>query len=551
MSPPSLDAAGPLLALFELFEAHEAVMLLIDPASGMVVAGNARARSFYGYAREQLRGLPLTAIQDDTPGCPAARRLHRLADGSCRWVELRASPLRQGEASLLCAIVTDLSPTGGDDAALLAAKERLQIAIECARLTVWDAEVESGEVYLSEGWARMRGEEPRPVRMAAAAYMELVHPEDRDEVNRVAWETVKGDRNYYDQEYRLQTVDGRWIWLLSRGRVSERGTDGRAKRMSGTLMDVTARKQAEERLMVSEQRFRDVVDAAGEYVWESDPQFRLTYVSDRIEAMLGFKPQEVLGRPPSDFLAPGETSHSQSWYKSHAAPDGTFRGLEQCVISKSGRHVWQRITGIPVRNAQGELTGYRGTAMDVTEAKEARQRLEYLATRDSLTGLPNRALLADRTAQAIAQAQRSGEQAALLFIDLDNFKQVNDSLGHHAGDQLLKQVAARLTEAVRRADTISRQGGDEFVILLSSLKDTGPVAAIAAKVCAELARPFEGLAAGQAAGVHSTGSVGIALFPGDGADFIELMKKADAAMYRAKARGRNTWEFFNPPAIAA
>lgn len=546
--PP--DTTGPLLALFELFEAHEAVMLLIDPGSGLLVAGNARARIFYGYTREQLRGLPLAAIEEDAiPGGQDTRRLHRLADGTRRRVDLRASALNQEEASLLCAIVTDLGPQAEDEAALLAAKERLQIAIECARLTVWDAEVESGEVYLSEGWARMRGEEPRPVRMAAAAYMELVHPDDHDEVNRIAWDTVKGNRNYYDQEYRLKTVDGRWIWLLSRGRVSERGPDGRAKRMSGTLMDVTARKQAEERLTISEQRFRDVVDAAGEYVWESDPQFRLTYVSDRIEAMLGFKPQEVLGRPPSDFLAPGETGHSQSWYKSHAAPDGTFRGLEQCVISKSGRHVWQRITGIPVRDTQGKLTGYRGTAMDVTEAKEARQRLEYLATRDSLTGLPNRALLGDRTAQAIAQAQRSGEQAALLFIDLDNFKQVNDSLGHHAGDQLLKQVAGRLTEAVRRADTISRQGGDEFVILLSSLKDTGPVAAIAAKVCTELARPFEGLAAGQS--VQSSGSVGIALFPGDGADFTELMKKADAAMYRAKARGRNTWEFFNPPAIAA
>jgi diguanylate cyclase (GGDEF)-like protein/PAS domain S-box-containing protein len=319
--------------------------------------------------------------------------------------------------------------------------------------------------------------------------------------------------------------------------------------MSGTLMDITARKLAEERLTVSEQRFRDMVDAAGEYVWESDPQFRLTYVSDRIESMLGYKPQEVLGRPPSEFLAPGETSHSQSWYKAHAGPDGTFRGLEQCVISKSGRQVWQRITGIPVRDARGELTGYRGTALDITEAKEARQRLEYLATRDSLTGLPNRALLADLTVQAIANAERNGEQVALLFVDLDNFKTVNDTLGHHTGDLLLKQVALRLTDTVRRADTVARLGGDDFVILLTSLKDVGAVAGLAAKVCTELARPFEGSGEGQT--MQSSGSVGVSLFPGDGADFPELLKKADAAMYRAKARGRNTYEFFNPPAIAA
>jgi len=533
-------------------------MLLIDPAAGTILAANPAALRFYGYPREVLCGMHISALDEAPAGtlrkpvdCGArSKRLHRLRCGKIRWVEVCTTTLRHDDQALLCAIITDITEYQHADAALLAAKERLQVAIESARLVVWDASVDEGMVYLSEGWAQLRGETPRPVRIAGADYIKLVHPDDRDLVNRAVRDSIKGGCDDYDQEYRLHNLEGRWIWLQSRGRVSERGADGRARRMSGTLMDVTARKLAEERLMESEQRFRDVVDAAGEYVWESDPQFRLTYVSDRVESMLGYTPQEVLGHRPSDFLHVGESLHSQSWYKTNASPDGTFRGLEQCVVAKSGRLVWQRITGIPVRNAQGVLTGYRGTALDITEAREAHERLERLATRDSLTGLPNRALLADRTARAILAAQRSGEQCALLFIDLDNFKQVNDTHGHHVGDLLLKQVALRLSEAVRRADTIARLGGDEFVVLLTSLKETGPVASVAAKICTELARPVE-LPDLEGQVLRTSGSVGVSVHPGDGTDFTTLMKKADTAMYRAKARGRNTYEIFAAPADGA
>ena len=562
--PPvsAAPAAGSASAL--LFDHPAAIILMIAPDSGVIADANPAALRYYGHAPEKLRGMPLADLEQRPPGQAAAalplkpgrhKQMHRLAGGDVRWVELHASPMAAsvapgapgGSPPLLCAIVIDITEYERTGAALAAARERLHIAIECARLVVWDAAVEEGTVYLSQGWSELRGDAPRPVHMTTASYMELIHPEDRGSVTRRLWETVKGLNPYYEQEYRLRTLDGRWIWLLSRGRVSERGANGRARRMSGTLMDITPGKQTQESLVLSEQRFRDVVDAAGEYVWESDPQFRLTYASDRIESMLGYTPAEVLGRRPSDFLHVGESLMSQAWYKNNVQPDGTFRGLEQCVVAKSGALVWQRITAIPVRDAQGRLTGYRGTALDITEAHEARERLEYLATRDNLTGLPNRALLADRIAQALAGAQRNDDQVALLFIDLDNFKRVNDTCGHHVGDALLRQVAARLGDAVRRADTIARLAGDEFVVLLTGVKETAAVARVAAKICTDLARPYE-VPEAVAQALHTSGSVGIALYPHDGRDFTELLKSADAAMYRAKARGRNTYEFFAPPA---
>ncbi len=209
-------------------------------------------------------------------------------------------------------------------------------------------------------------------------------------------------------------------------------------------------------------------------------------------------------------------------------------------VTKSGAVVWQSVSGVPVRDAAGRLTGYRGTAADVTGRKQAEARIEYLATRDALTGLPNRILLADRAGQAILAAARSRSQLALLCFDLDRFKLVNNSLDHRAGDALLRAVAERL-EGLVREDTLARLGGDDFVIL-RSIKSVEDAAVLAQRVLDVLARPFtiEGTALNVAA------SIGISVYPADGRDFTELLKNADAAMYHAKESGRGTFRFFSP-----
>jgi diguanylate cyclase (GGDEF)-like protein len=195
-----------------------------------------------------------------------------------------------------------------------------------------------------------------------------------------------------------------------------------------------------------------------------------------------------------------------------------------------------------VLDAQGRLAGYRGTGADVTARKQAEERIQYLATRDALTGLPNRALLGDRAAQAILAAARSRGMLAVLLIDLDRFKLVNDSLGHRAGDALLRSVAERLQNTLRREDTLARLGGDEFVLLWDGLKAAQDAALVAQRVQAILARPFtlEGRA------LNVTASIGVAIYPEDGRDFSELLKNADTALYDAKDGGRNGFRFFSP-----
>jgi diguanylate cyclase (GGDEF)-like protein len=195
-----------------------------------------------------------------------------------------------------------------------------------------------------------------------------------------------------------------------------------------------------------------------------------------------------------------------------------------------------------VQDESGRLTGWRGTGADITARKQAEDRIQYLATRDALTGLPNRVLLADRANQAILSAARTRTSFALLFLDLDRFKLVNDSLGHAAGDALLRAVAERLGATLRRDDTLARLGGDEFVLLWNGVKDSEDAANLAQRALGILARPFtiEGRT------LSVTASIGISVYPNDARDFGELLKNADVAANHAKDTGRNSFRFFSP-----
>jgi diguanylate cyclase (GGDEF)-like protein/PAS domain S-box-containing protein len=425
---------------------------------------------------------------------------------------------------------------------LAAAKERLELALEGSNASLWDTDLRTGKVYLSEGWAELIGRPRAPTATTLEALMQGVHQQDLPRAVQLSMDAVKGKRQDYVEEHRYQAADGEWKWVLSRGKVSARDAYGRALRMTGINIDITARKRAEQALAEREQRFRDVVEASGEYVWETDAQWRYTYLSARVEAVLGHMRADLIGRTPRDFMPLGEARALDDWFERHVHEGQPFRDLTHRSITKSGKVIWQQVSGMPVRDAQGRLTGYRGTGADITSRKQAEERIQVLATRDALSGLPNRALLADRAGQAILAAARSRGQLAVLLFDLDRFKLVNDSLGHQAGDALLRAVAERLQNTLRREDTLARLGGDEYVLLWDGLKSSQEAALVAQRIQGILQRPFsiEGRA------LNVTASIGIAIYPHDGRDFSGLLKSADAAMYHAKDTGRGAFRFFSP-----
>jgi diguanylate cyclase (GGDEF)-like protein/PAS domain S-box-containing protein len=303
-----------------------------------------------------------------------------------------------------------------------------------------------------------------------------------------------------------------------------------------------ARRAAEAALRESETRFRDFAAAAGEYVWEGDLQGRMLYVSSRVQSVWGYTDHELTGRLPSEFMPPGEAERVREWLRQNMRPDGSFSDLEHMIVNRQGETRWLLINAVGMFDASGQRVGQRGTGRDITDRKSAEARISYLATRDPLTELPNRVLFNDRLEQGIVAARRTGQSLALLFIDLDRFKNINDSLGHQVGDLLLREVANRMQNCIRKGDTLSRLGGDEFVVTLEGLQQAEDAAQVGSKIIKALSRPCE--IAGHT--LNTSCSIGISIFPLDAEDDRALMKNADTAMYHAKEKGRNNYQFFSP-----
>ncbi len=304
--------------------------------------------------------------------------------------------------------------------------------------------------------------------------------------------------------------------------------------------EIAVRTAAEQHLRTEEARFRDLSEMSSDWFWEMDADLRFTEISGGLLAAPSSKGDSGLGKYRWDLPIVGVTPEQWAEHRRMLDARLPFKNFVYQLRNRVGELRWCVINGKPVFE-DGVFKGYRGTGSDITERKLAEQKVEFLAYHDPLTGLPNRLLLEDRLQQAITQAQRSRSGLALVFLDLDNFKKINDSLGHATGDALLKEVAARLKHCVRDSDTISRQGGDEFVLILREQHGAESCLPVLAKIMEMLQEPFFS----EGNELSTSASIGVALYPQDGSDFDILRKKADMAMYRAKEAGRNTYRFFD------
>lgn len=319
---------------------------------------------------------------------------------------------------------------------------------------------------------------------------------------------------------------------------------------------VTARTKA---LHESEALFRLLTEDTLDVIWKTDRNLRITYISPADERLRGYKAEEVVGCTVFDlFTDEGVVTVKRMLRESHASgePAGRvdFRIFQVQHRCKDGRLLWGEVLSKPELDAQGQIVGYHGITREITERKRLEDQVRQLAFHDPLTDLPNRRLLLDRLSQAMAAGKRSGCHGALMFLDLDRFKTLNDTHGHEAGDLLLLEVTGRLKDCVRQVDTVARFGGDEFVVLLAELntdqaESRSHAQSIAEKIRATLAEPYV-LAPhkdGKAAATiehRCSASIGVVMFRGHEASQDDIMKWADAAMYRAKDAGRNTIRFY-------
>jgi diguanylate cyclase (GGDEF)-like protein/PAS domain S-box-containing protein len=319
------------------------------------------------------------------------------------------------------------------------------------------------------------------------------------------------------------------------------GADGKVTGTMVTIADITRRKQAEAALRESESHLRLAMDAAqmGMWYWECETD-RFTY-SDGLSVLFGRGPDAPLVdyRELHRRLHPEDQDLFDATVR-HAIKHGSDVQIDYRVVWPDGSIHWVANRAQVHRGADGRAIRLVGVAMDISDRKLAEQRIAHMAHHDALTGLPNRVLLRDRIQQAIAQAHRNGSQLAVLFIDLDRFKTINDSLGHQLGDRLLQSVASRILVCVREGDTVSRVGGDEFVIVIPAIESAADASAVAGKILEVLGAAFHL----HGNDLHVAASIGISLYPGDGADAETLMRNADTAMYYAKDSGRGNYQFF-------
>jgi diguanylate cyclase (GGDEF)-like protein/PAS domain S-box-containing protein len=544
-------------------------------------------------------------------------------------------------------------------------EQRAQRAIAASRLALWDYDVVTGRVYLSEGWLQLLGGAPVPTVTTIDALSDLVPKEERRALRRAIVAALKGyNSSAYRVEHRVRKPNGEFLWVLSEGAVVERNRDGKALRMTGTNRDITDRKLAEETLRESEEKLRGLYELAplgialtdmnGHYV-EFNEAFRRIcgYPADELRALSYWEltPREYEAQEQVQLDSLAKTKHYGPYEKVYRQKDGTlipirlngtlvtgkdgqkyiwsivedisarkmaekatqdsktilqsildnlpylvwlkdasgrflavnqpflastghtraeevigktdfdlwpehlaekYRADDEQVIAQhhqitveeqalnNGRLIWTETFKTPILDEKDKLLGITGFARDITEKKMEELKVRHQAHHDALTELPNRILFSDRLQQALARARRNKEQLAVLFLDLDQFKPVNDTFGHDVGDLLLKEVGRRLRTCVRESDTVARIGGDEFCALLTAIESGRDASIVATKILDALRQPYHL----RKHRVIISSSIGIALYPKDGRDEPTLMKNADIAMYWAKAAGRDNLQFF-------
>jgi len=434
-------------------------------------------------------------------------------------------------------VYDDITERRRAEEALRKQQEQLSLVLQSTDDGFWDYDFTTGYVYYSPRWLEILGYEPGDVPSSPEGWGALVHPDDISP----AWSRIiahlTGRADHYEYELRMRAKSGEWRWILARGKVVRRDEHGFPLRLTGTHSDITERKRAEENLRLWAMVFRN----SGEGIYITDSERRIISVNEAFTRISGFTQQEIEGRK-SSVLRSGE--HDEDFYRNMwATIDETGYWQGEVWDRRNNGEVYPKWSAISaVRNSAGELANYIGIFSDISEQKAAEERIRYLAHHDFLTGLPNRSALQDRLEVLIAHARRVKKQVAVLFVDLDRFKNINDSLGHHVGDELLRQVARRLERCVRNEDTVCRLGGDEFIMALAEVGDVNAAAHVAAKVINAVSRPYR-LADME---LRVTPSIGISVFPDDGENIDELIRNADAAMYLAKEQGRDNFQFFTP-----
>ncbi|MES9940365.1 MAG: EAL domain-containing protein [Candidatus Thiodiazotropha sp. 6PLUC2] len=424
---------------------------------------------------------------------------------------------------------------------LKASEERYRLLMQSSHYGIWDWNLKTDSLYLSPQWKQQLGYQDQELENSFSTFEKLLHPQDRDKVIATIKLFVTTPEEQWNIEFRMHHKTDGYRWINARASYKT-DTNGQVIRMLGVHIDITQRRNSDEKLRQAAQVFSSTIEG----VIITDANANILRVNPAFEEITGYTSEQAVGKKPR-FLQSADHSND------------TLHSIWQTLISDgywSGEIQNQRANGnsypalmtiSAVKDENKITTGYVCLFVDITQSKRTEERLDFLAHHDALTKLPNRLLFKARLNQALQHAIRNKSQVATMFIDLDRFKNINDSMGHTVGDELLQQVSQRLQQLIRAEDTLARISGDEFVLMIENELSVENITHVLNKIMRAFHQPFELMHHK----VLITCSIGISIFPDDAHDSDALVRNADAAMYRAKEHGRNTYEFYTSEMTAS
>lgn len=464
------------------------------------------------------------------------------------WIRENAHLVRDAQGKVVCyeGTIEDITESHQAQQALLRSETLLREMTAEVPGMLYQIFFPPGDqsrfTFVSSGVRSLYKMEPEEAMANSALMRTLRHPDDQQWVQKAIVKAVE-ERAELDIEYRIVLSDGTLKWVQMASRFASEDAQGQVR--NGIMMDITARKLAINQLMENEARWKLALESTGDGVWDWYVQTGEEFLSRRCKEIYGFEEHEIPNRSEGlDWRThPDDLAQMQHDREAHFRGETATYTNEHRILCKDGSWKWVLTRGMVIaRDEQGKPLRMIGTHTDISTRKEAQATVWHQAHFDPLTNLPNRRTLRERLQAAIGASQQNQHAIAVLFIDLDHFKEVNDTLGHDNGDMLLVEAAQRLQQLVTPADTVARMGGDEFTVLLNHVPPQAALDTLLRSILDRLSAVF--LLGTER--VFISASVGIALYPQDATVVEDLFKHADQALYVAKAAGRNRYSFFTP-----
>ena len=582
---PSKEAEAALQAGEERFRAYveqAADALFVHDLTGRFLDVNQRACASLGYSREELLGMSVFDIDTEydaaraqsawetiLPGQPfTLLGRHRRKDGTTFPVEVQFGCFHLQDTRRYLGMVRDITERSRAEAELRESEERFRAMVDSIPQLAWTARADGFRCWFNQRWYDFTGTTPE--QMESRGWQSVHDPEMLPRV-MVQWTAAIAAGEPFEMEFPLRGADGRFRQFLTRA-VPVKNASGQVVEWVGTNTDVDELKRVQDNLRKNKARLSELnadlnktvaenaliadalynekeraqvtLNSIGDAVICTDTEGRVSYLNGAAERLTQWTITDSIGRRLEEVfhLVEAESREVIQNPMLFAVDAKSFMALlPSCILIRRDRTELS-IEGscAPIHDRDGNITGAVMVFRDVSVARSLSRQLAYQAAHDSLTDLPNRNLLRDRLGQAVASLPRHHTSLAVLYLDVDRFKHINDSLGHAIGDRLLQSIALRLTACVRTSDTVSRQGGDEFVIMLVDINGARDAAIGAEKLLHSLRLPY----VLDAHELHVSASIGIAICPQDGTEADALLRNADSAMYEAKQQGRNNYQFY-------